>query len=128
VICLDEGELSQILKEAFRLYSYDLPSGVLAKPFKLLLQDKPAVVEISLRRNRLVVDEFDLDGQEAEIANLKRKIVEKETEIQSLTLLLEKQKQKASDGVPDDSPPYYPEAEQEKPKSKRNRKQAEVDT
>ena len=92
---MDESELSQVLAEALRLYGAQMRRiGGVHPAFKPLLTGGVAVVEVSLRPPRsLRVNMFDRDGYEAEIKNLKRQVKEAKTEIQSLTILLEKQKQ-----------------------------------
>ena len=91
-----EAELANIMGMAFVSYGNLMQQNYgVAQPFKPLMYNGSAVaVYVRLTRNGSVsVEEGpDVDGYEAEIRNLKRKISEQEKEISSLNILLEEQR------------------------------------
>ena len=131
-----EAELANIMGMAFVSYGNLMQQNYgVAQPFKPLMYNGSAVaVYVRLTRNGSVsVEEGpDVDGYEAEIRNLKRKISEQEKEISSLNILLEEQKPKEEEKEEEKQTIEfdYPEplelklqtVEEEKPKKKRKKK------
>lgn len=91
---MDEAELSQVLKEAFRLYGSEMSQAFnVPEALRPLLKNEPALVQLSLKGSTLSLKPFDVDVYEFEIKNLKKKVSEQQTEIKSLSILLEKEKE-----------------------------------
>lgn len=79
---------------AFSSYANRLQNYHGLQPYQPFLKGADhVVVTVSINGGYVKVEEGpDIDGYEAEIKNLKRKVKEAETEVQSLNILLEKQR------------------------------------
>mgnify|MGYP001615612648 CR=1 FL=1 len=54
---MNEAELGRVLGEAMRVYANNLKDGIGLKPFKAMLDGKPAKVTMTLRHDRLIIAE-----------------------------------------------------------------------
>lgn len=77
---MDEAEMTVILKEALRVYSFNKLTDTLG-PFKKLLTGQPAIISVSLKNGALKVQESVPEIQPEYVAGLEQEIKAKEETI-----------------------------------------------